>query len=542
MNLTLENIDYIYEDLLHKINFMDINHCYEVKISHSEHSIVIDFIHPNNIIVLKHNMGVPVFNVTLDLKNNTFNFGQPNGHQNTFNSTFLNPLNNKIYYSYVSPVINVFESISQININDFCEDDFIPSKLTALHYKIKHSKKSIEKRETSKIRFIMHTLFSDYIDADVRKLITYYRVPYDFIFDIKRVFNSILYDDYNKANYEKYIKRLFQTLAVYPALFRYLELGDPYRVISDIYNGVSLKHVLKEQYMTLRAVRTPIISRFNTDELNLIHMKKLRYIDLKFHYEIKNIIHKDYLKSNKAFVEYKKMFYERCNIKLKTKNPFKIREPIYEIQDSLRFLKNRCHINVDNSFKLDTLFEINKRFHEIAHRIFVPDNLEISSQAEISNIEESRMLNLDDFEFSDCVSQLTSPSDFIREGNDLKHCVAGYYHSFMEKKCVLFSIDDGNNRSTAELLLDFDIKNKNFKLLQHKSYKNISPVVKNQLIVKSLVSFLNKDISNFNQIKKSPVYKHARSMVLNKELVIENLLKPLKLYKKSSFYKKEDSK
>lgn len=537
MNLKLDNIKNIYDDLLHKINFMDITHCYDIKITQTKDIIIINFIHPNNITVLDHDMNIPVFNISLDLKKQTFLFGQPNIKNRSLSQGVLNTLNNKLYYSYVSPSIHVvpnitLEKIEYGNIN-------FPNN-AVLQYKLKHSKKSIEKRETAKIRFIMHTLFSDYMDVETRKLLTYYRVPFHFICDIKGLFKNILYDDYNIDNYEKYKKRLFQALTTYPALFRYIDINDKYRLVSDIYHGISLKNTLGQQYKTLRSVRTPIISKFNTDELNLIHMKKIRYIDLKFHNAVKDIIHKDYLKNNKNFIEFKNLFYKNFKINLKSKNQLKIRECVIQIKDSLRFLENRCHINIDNSFKLETLLEINKRFHEISHRILIPDNSGASSQDEIISIEQSRKIDLSDFEFSDFVSQLITPDDFYKEGHDLHHCVSGYYQSFMAKKCILFSINDGENRSTAEILLSFEIKNKKFKLVQHRSYRNREPMGQNNIIVKSLVSFLNKDIENFNKIKKSAIYRHNSRMVLNKELVIENLLQPLKLYKKSSLYTERD--
>lgn len=537
MENQLLTADDTYKKLLHKINMLEVNHCYKITIENINNCVVVTFIHPNNIVVLGTDMNVPNFIIKLDFNNFHFRLGQPASKKgNTVDGVFCRATKS-IYYSYINPRILVDYVAGYVNSGANINHE----RSLSLNYKLNHSAKTIQKRESSTIAFIVHNLLSDYIDTDTRKLACYYKAPSDYFFDLEFTFKHILKVEYNECNVNQFKTRLMQTLKLYPALFRTeFEIMPSYDFIYLIYNGISLKHLLGEYHSQLKTIKTPIVKRFSRVELKLISEQKIRNIDLDFYRFVSGIIHPDELRTNKDFLKFKKKFYKKFEIPEKSNKTNKMLKTICnDLQDSFNFL--RFNFNIQGALTFNKLLLLNSRYHNIVDRLYIPTD-EKSSDKDIHDIEQSRLLDISEFNLFIHCKQLLSQNDFIQEGKDLKHCVAGYHYLFLKKKNVIFSIDYDNHRSTLELRLSSNSKIKNFTMVQHRAYDNTKPNKNHSSLVINLVKFLNQDDKNFNQIMHSKNYRNGSEMIVNNELVIEQLLKPLKLYKKSNIYKKNKTK
>lgn len=548
MNKKFDSVINVYKDLLHKINFLDVKHQYDINIKYSEEEffIMITFSHKNNIVVLEHQMQINDFKVLIDFKTQNVHFSHKTYRtRNNFEQKLpINPFSKQFFYAYNKPIILVSPTFKEkencLNFHQSLPDE-VRTRNLSLSYKIEHSRKGIEARESQKIRIILHKLFNDYIDKDVRKLICYYKIIGDFYYYNKYFFERIVGVEYTRDNYFQFKERLFQILKTYPALFRASSVFNHAFYHNDINNsfykaiflGHSLKPFLKDIFNTLKSVKTPIIKPISNHEINLIHNGKLKYRDIKTFKLFNKILHDDYVSNRESFIEFRDLFLEHFKLDPKRKNyESKIINHVSEIRDTINFLNSI--LKSPQQFKFKKLVALNKRYHEIAHRLKIPEHNEHSSE-EIVEIENSRRINFSDFEYSNSLRQLVTEKEFATEGYEMTHCVAGYYSSFMSKRDILFSINHEGNRSTAEYLL---MENGKFKLVQNRREKNHEPAPMNKRIAYLFEKFLNSEIYNFyEQIKYAPFYRKKGTMKLNEELVIESLLKPFNLYKKSILFK-----
>jgi hypothetical protein len=528
MDKFLTNNNSIYEDFKEKIKILEKKTHYNFTLQKKGDNdpIVLKISHPNNIVILNNNFKINDCYIIIDLKNNNFRLSQDNNHSFDVNAQIMSH-NKQIYTVYVEPFIHIpSEAItSNYNFLDIAKNNINKQ------YKLEHARKKVVQRETVNIRQIFHFILNDYVDKELRKLRLYYKVPWELC--------NKLYQDTAHPNFSLYKNRLFQALTAYPAMFRVIEpeLGTRKELFKNICLGLSFKHLLGVNASELKRLRTPIIKCFDEIGLALIHQNKLKGKDLTLYYKYKSIMHPSYYKSRKDFLEFDNEFCEAFKINKSKKNyESKSSKSLLLLKDTTRFLRDYC--GVDAELKLPKLIEISNRYHEVSHRLFISELEDASDSYNIALGEKAMTFNVSDFEHHNYIKQLVTRDDFIKEGKDLQHCVAGYHQVFLSKRSIIFGIEDSNNRSTIEFLI---VDNK-FKVNQHYTTRNTKPAAKNRSIAFALLKFLNehKDIY-MKQVHAAPYVRmvggYKRSV--NKELAVNYLLKPFKLVKKSKFANEE---